>query len=163
MEIENTLQSAARIVSELDQESTNTFEVLDNLKEYFQEVLNLGENFIRNLCYSVLCGGFILLKCCYANLKKTIQEMEKVELPERLQPRVREIKSYFTSMKEKLQELDNAATEIRTTVSTLLKEFCANFYQSVNCFLSAFYFEPRLVQLAKIVKRSRILMVLNYS
>ena len=144
MEIGNTLQSAERIVSELEQESTNTFEVLYNIKEYFQEVLedNLGDNLIRNLCYSVLCGGFILLKCCYANLKKTIQEMEKEELPERFQPRVREIKSYFTSMEEKLKELDNTATEIKTTVSTLLKEFCANFYQNVNCFLSAFCLNP---------------------
>ena len=127
MEIENTLQSAARIVSELDQESTNTFEVLDNLKEYFQEVLNLGENFIRNLCYSVLCGGFMLLKCCYANLKKTIQEMEKGELPKRVHPYVREIRNYFESMEKKLQGLDKTATEIWTTASTFLKDFCAKY------------------------------------
>ena len=90
MEIGNTLESAAKMVSGMGQEFTNTFEVLGNIKEYFQDVLKLSleDPLIQNLCYSVLCDGFMLLKCCYANLKKTIQEMEKEELPKRLQPRV---------------------------------------------------------------------------
>ena len=106
MEIGNTLESAAKIVSGMGQESTNTFEVLNNIKEYFQDVLehNLEDPFVQNLCFSVLYGGFILLKCCYANLNKTIQEMEKQELPKRVHPCVREIRSYFESMEERLQE-----------------------------------------------------------
>ena len=134
MEIGNTLESAARIVSGLGQEFTNTFEVLGNIKEYFQDVLkhNLEDHFVQNLCYSVLCGGFILLKCGYANLNKTIQEMEKEELPKRVHPYVREIRSYFESMEKKLQELDNTVTEIRTTVSTLLKDSFAK-YLSRTC------------------------------
>ena len=129
MEIGNTLESAAKIVSRLGQESTNTFEVLGNIKEYFQDVLkhNLEDHFVQNQCYSVLCGGFILLKCCYANLNKTIQEMEKEELPKRVHPYVKEIRSYFESMEKKLQELDNTVTDIRTTVSTLLKDSCAKY------------------------------------
>lgn len=129
MEIGNTLESAAKIISRLRQESTNTFEVLGSIKEYFQDVSkhNLEDHFVQNLCYSVLCGGFILLKCCYANLNKTIQEMEKEELPNRVRPYVKEIKSYFESMKTKLQELDNTVTEIRTRVSTLLKDSCAKY------------------------------------
>ena len=70
---------------------------------------------------SVLCDGFMLLKCCYANLKKTIQEMEKEELPKRLQPRVRKIRSYLESMERKLQGLDDIATDIWTKASTFLK------------------------------------------
>lgn len=123
MEIGNTLESAAKIVSGMGQEFTNTFEVLGNIKEGFQDVLkhNLEDGLIQNLCYSVLCGGFMLLKCCYANLKQTIQEMEKEELPKRLHPYVREIRNYFESMEKKLQELDDIATEIWTTASTFLK------------------------------------------
>ena len=129
MEIGNTLESAARIVRGMGQESNSTFEVLGNIKEYFQDVLkhNLEDPFVQNLCYSVLYGGFILLKCCYANLNKTIQEMEKQELPKRVHPYVREIRSYFESMEKKLQELDSTVTEIRTTVSTLLKDSCAKY------------------------------------
>ena len=123
MEIENTLESAVRIVrgiGEFTQESTTIFETLRNTKEYFQEVLryNLEDRLIQNLCYSVLCGGFILIKCCYANLKKTIQEMEKEELPERLKPKVREIRSYCTSLEKKLQEIEATVTDINTTVSS---------------------------------------------
>lgn len=118
MEIGNTLESAAKIVSGMGQEFTNTFEVLGNIKEGFQDILkhNLEDPLIQNLCYSVLCGGFMLLKCCYANLKQTIQEMEKEELPKRLHPYVREIRNYFESMEKKLQELDDIATEIWTTI-----------------------------------------------
>lgn len=102
MEIGNTLESAEKIVSGMGQEFTNTFEVLGNINEYFQDVLkhNLEDPLIQNLCYSVLCGGFMLLKCCYANLKKTIQEMEKEELPKRLHPYVGEIRNYFKSMEK---------------------------------------------------------------
>ena len=134
MEIGNTLESAAKIVSGMGQEFTNTFEVLGNIKEGFQDVLkhNLEDGLIQNLCYSVLCGGFMLLKCCYANLKKTIQEMEKEELPKRLHPYVREIRNYFESMEKKLQELDDIASEIWTTASTFLKDFALNIYHVLN-------------------------------
>lgn len=123
MEIGNTLESAAKMVSGMGQEFTNTFEVLGNIKEYFQDVLKLSleDPLIQNLCYSVLCDGFMLLKCCYANPKKTIQEMEKEELPKRLQPRVRKIRSYLESMERKLQGLDDIATDIWTKASTFLK------------------------------------------
>ena len=129
MEIGNTLESAEKIVSGMGQDFTNTFVVLSNINENFQDVLkhNLEDPLIQNLCYSVLCGGFMLLKCCYANLKKTIQEMEKEELPKRLHPYVREIRNYFESMEKKLQGLDKTATEIWTTVSTFLKDFCAKY------------------------------------
>ena len=123
MEIESTLDSAVKIISgmgEFTQESTTIFETLGNIREYLQEVLtyNLGGPLIQNLCYSVLCGGFIQLKCCYANLKKTIQEMEKEELPERLKPGVKEIRSYCTSLEEKLEEIGATVTDIKTTVSS---------------------------------------------
>lgn len=42
MEIGNTLESAAKMVSGMGQEFTNTFEVLGNIKEYFQDVLKLS-------------------------------------------------------------------------------------------------------------------------
>lgn len=129
MEIGNTLESAEKIVSGMGQDFTNTFVVLSNINENFQDVLkhNLEDPLIQNLCYSVLCGGFMLLKCCYANLKKTIQEMEKGELPKRVHPYVREIRNYFESMEKKLQGLDKTATEIWTTASTFLKDFCAKY------------------------------------
>ena len=129
MEIGNTLESAEKIVNGMGQDFTNTFEVLGNINVYFQDVLkhNLEDPLIQNLCYSVLCGGFMLLKCCYANLKKTIQEMEKEELPKRLHPYVGEIRNYFESMENKLQGLDEIATEIWTKASTFLKDFCAKY------------------------------------
>lgn len=127
--MENFLAFAARIHSELGQGSPNTFEALGKIEEHFQEVLkcNLEDLLIQKLCYSVLYGGFILLKCCYANLKKTIQEMMKEDLPERLKPKFREIRSYVESMETKLQGLEAKVAEIRTTASTLLKDFCAKY------------------------------------
>ena len=67
---------------------------------------------IQNLCNSVLCGSFILLK--------KIQEMEK-------KPEVREIRSYFELMEQKLQGLEAKKAKILTTASTLLKDFCAKY------------------------------------
>ena len=67
---------------------------------------------IQNLCNSVLCGSFILLK--------KIQEMEK-------KPKVREIRSYFELMEQKLQGLEAKRAKIWTTSSTLLKDFCAKY------------------------------------
>ncbi|CAH3139840.1 unnamed protein product [Porites evermanni] len=122
MEIGNTLESAAKIVSEMGQEFTNTFEVLGNIKEGFQDVLkhNLEDGLIQNLCYSVLCGGFMLLKCCHANLKKTIQEMEKEELPKRLHPYIRESKprKYKLTAEEKFELkmlMRNFKRDLKTT------------------------------------------------
>lgn len=123
MEIESTLDLAVKIIrgmGEFTQESTTIFGTLGNIREYFQEVLTYssGDPLIQNLCYSVLCDGFILLKCCYANIKKTIQQLEKEELPERLKPRVKEIRSYCTSLEEKLKEIGATVTDIKTTVSS---------------------------------------------
>ena len=123
--MEKILTFATRILSEMGQGSPIIFEALGKIEEYFREVLkcNLRDLLIQNLCYSVLYGGFILLKCCYANLKKTIQEMMKEDLPERLKHKFREIRSYVESMEKKLQGLDAMVAEIKTTASTQLKDF----------------------------------------
>ena len=127
--MENILAFAERILSEMEQGSPHIFEALGRIDEYFQEVLNskLEDLLIQNLCYSVLYGGFILLKCYYANLTKTIQEMMKEDFPEPLKPKFREIRSYVESMEKKLQGLEEKVAEIRTTASTLLKDFCTKY------------------------------------
>lgn len=129
--MENIFAFAARILSEMGQGSSNILEALGKIEEYFQEVLNgnLRDLLIQNLCYSLLYDGFILLKCCYANLKKTIQEVMNEDLPERLKPKFREIRRYVESMEEKLQGLEAIVTEITTTASTLyLRTFALNIY-----------------------------------
>lgn len=50
MEIGNTLESAAKMVSGMGQEFTNTFEVLGNIKEYFQDVLKLSLEELGRSC-----------------------------------------------------------------------------------------------------------------
>ena len=124
MEIGNILECAVRIVretGEFTQNAVNMFEILGDIKEDYQEVIRykLKDRTIENLCCSILHSSYVVLKCCLASLAKTVRDLqhEKEKLPKRFQPKVREIRSYFASIEEKLGEVDATVADIRTKAS----------------------------------------------
>lgn len=93
-------------------------QVFQDAQKYNNEDQTIADVFIL-----VFYSSYIVLKCCAASLLKALGEITPVELelPKSLQPKVEEIKSYFTSIKEQMEEIDSIITQLRTKIEEFRK------------------------------------------
>jgi len=114
------LKEAGALTPDFNEQLNN----LSDLEEAYQairKIQNEGDEraeALANVCKSIVRGNYLLLKFSTTGLSKTVSNMdeEASKFPKPIQPLIKEMRSYLTSLEKTLDEIDDLLNEIQKKV-----------------------------------------------
>ena len=135
------LKDAGKLTAEMQEQLENLRNIVQNFQEIerIQTEENQPMETLENACNIVLHSNYIILKFNAANLSKLCEmDQEASKLPQRMQPKFKEIKTYYSKIKENIEAIDAYIKEIETKASSLFYLANKTIYLFIHSFIYSF-------------------------